>query len=244
MLHQKSIPLNKLIADKNNPRYGKPSSEKIDNFVASIRAVGLIQPLTVKANADDSYTVIAGNTRLAALQHIASNDDTPAMAVNCQIADSENTLSIALAENTIREDMHPADKFLAFSNLLKQGQTKQQICDAFYLQMNDLEKLLKLGQLDTKVLNAFRKDDISIKTAMVLTGASSKAEQKRLLDEHGDHTWQIRNIIQGEAIDTDSRLGKFIYAEYVAANGAMVIFFAPAIDCGLGLLCGLKPVCV
>ncbi len=221
MLEAKQIPLNKLVADKNNPRHGKPNQAKLDNFEASIRAHGLIQPLTVQANDDGGYTVVAGNTRLAALQKIAANDDTPDLMVNCQLASSEDALSIALAENTIREDMHPADKYLAFANLIKQGKSKQYICDAFHLQKSDLEKLLKLGQLDTKVLNAFRKDEIDIKTAMVLTGASSKVEQRRLLDEYGDNSWQIGQIIQGEAIESGSMIGEFIYNEYMAANGAI-----------------------
>jgi len=80
------IPLSSLSASRRNPRRVKPEREAHRRLVASIRAVGLISPLTVRPLPDDpeSFRVVAGKRRLEALRTIyrASGGDPK---IKCEV---------------------------------------------------------------------------------------------------------------------------------------------------------------
>jgi len=62
------IPLDQLTISKLNVRKHGPKA--IDSMAASIRAIGLLQPLVVRRN-DDGFEVVAGERRFKALEKIA-----------------------------------------------------------------------------------------------------------------------------------------------------------------------------
>jgi ParB family chromosome partitioning protein len=120
---QISVPLSKLIPNKRNPRRVKPERDAHRQKVASIRAFGLIQPLVVRA--DDKvaggYRVIVGNGRLAALRDVFKDSARPPK-VPCVLraVDDITADALALAENYIREPMHPLDEAEAFAKLARE----------------------------------------------------------------------------------------------------------------------------
>ncbi|WP_437406369.1 ParB/Srx family N-terminal domain-containing protein [Sinorhizobium meliloti] len=92
---------------------------------ANIRADGyrLLQNLVVrKGDKKDRYFVVAGGRRLAALNLLAEAGeiakDYPA---ECKEREGEIATEISLAENVMREEMHPVDQYEAFDALAKQG---------------------------------------------------------------------------------------------------------------------------
>src|ERR1700683_2268228 len=111
------IPLNKLVPFAGNVR--KTQNKRfIAELAASIRAHGLQQNLVVKPEGK-KYAVVAGGQRLKALMQLAKEGDIkPNYLVTCKIAEGElDPAELSLAENVMREDMHPADKFAAFRDL-------------------------------------------------------------------------------------------------------------------------------
>lgn len=81
-----SIPLNKLVAGKGNVRKTPSSGESLAELAASIHAVGLINPLTVRPAKKGKFEVGAGGRRLAALQLLASEDKIRAdHPVRCEV---------------------------------------------------------------------------------------------------------------------------------------------------------------
>jgi ParB-like chromosome segregation protein Spo0J len=68
------------------------------------------------------YAVVGGWRRLAALQLLAEQGRIDAsFAVPCQVQDGDDATELSLVETTLREQMHPADEFEAFRNLLDNG---------------------------------------------------------------------------------------------------------------------------
>jgi ParB family chromosome partitioning protein len=118
------VPLNKLVRSSLNVR--KTGAESIDDLAASIAVHGLLQNLTVtkksatgktKSKAD-TYEVVAGGRRLAALQSLAKQQKIPKdYAVPCKVV-TDSAEELSLVENTIRQPMHPADQFEAFDRLV------------------------------------------------------------------------------------------------------------------------------
>jgi ParB family chromosome partitioning protein len=83
-----------------------------------IAANGLINNLVVKPHKKDSFTVIAAGRRLAALQLLVKNGALPAdHPVKCEVlADKANALELSLAENAVREQMHPPTNSTRFAD--------------------------------------------------------------------------------------------------------------------------------
>jgi ParB family chromosome partitioning protein len=128
-----SIPLNKLVAWKGNVRKTPSSGESLAELGASIHAVGLINPLTVRPAKKGKFEVGAGGSRLAAQQLLADEGKIPAdNPVRCELRSKDDDfLEVSLAENTVREQMHPADEFDAFLVLIESGKDEAEVAARF-----------------------------------------------------------------------------------------------------------------
>ena len=115
------IPLNKLVPFAGNVR--KTQNKRfIAELAASIRAHGLQQNLVVRKDGKN-FAVVAGGQRLKALMQLAKEGDIKSTyRVPCKIEKGDlDPAELSLAENVMREDMHPADKFEAFRDLVDKG---------------------------------------------------------------------------------------------------------------------------
>jgi ParB family chromosome partitioning protein len=129
------IPIKNLIASQRNVR--KTGGDSIDDIAASILKHGLIQNLTVIAEIHPKtktetgkFEVVVGGRRSAALQKLSQQKKLPkslGRGVPCQVVDSTKAVEVSLAENTLRLAMHPADQFVAFSELVKDGQAVEEV---------------------------------------------------------------------------------------------------------------------
>src|SRR5271169_4566713 len=108
-----SIPLNKLTAWDGNVRKTAGADTALAELAASIAAHGLLQSLVVRKDKRGKYAVVAGRRRLLALMRLAEEGRIERdMAVACTlIAEDASATEASLAENAVREQMHPADEF-------------------------------------------------------------------------------------------------------------------------------------
>lgn len=90
------------------------SDEGLDELAASIRELGIIQPLSLRAAADGGYQIIAGERRWRAARR-AGLTTVPAYVRTA--SDSEVT-EMALIENIQREDLNAIEVALAFKRLI------------------------------------------------------------------------------------------------------------------------------
>jgi ParB family transcriptional regulator, chromosome partitioning protein len=126
-----NIPLSKLVPSPDNVRKTDRLSG-IEQLAASIAVHGLLQNLQVKPNAKGQFEVVAGQRRLAALRLMAKQKKIDAdFPVPCNPLDGDNAAEISLAENEIRQAMHPADRFDAFKALADQGMSDEDIAARF-----------------------------------------------------------------------------------------------------------------
>ncbi|WP_234705371.1 ParB/Srx family N-terminal domain-containing protein [Sinorhizobium meliloti] len=108
-----TVALSKLDADPRNVRKTY-SAEGIEALAANIRADGyrLLQNLVVrKGDKKGRYFVVAGGRRLAALKLLAeAGEIAKDYPVECKEREGEIVTEISLAENVMREEMHPVDQ--------------------------------------------------------------------------------------------------------------------------------------
>jgi ParB/RepB/Spo0J family partition protein len=96
------------------PSRSEMSDEGMDELVASIRAIGIQQPL-ILARVGERFNVIAGHRRLLGARR------APLAVVPAIIYPSVDQAHIAIqyAENRFREELNPADEALLFAELLE-----------------------------------------------------------------------------------------------------------------------------
>ena len=116
------IPLSKLVPSTANVRRTGRSSN-IGELAASIEAHGLLQNLTVRPvpngrKKPETFEVVAGGRRLAALKTLGKKKTLPAHSpIPCHVLEEANAEEISLAENVLQCPMHPADQYEAFAKL-------------------------------------------------------------------------------------------------------------------------------
>lgn len=144
--------LQQLNLDKLQPGKYQPRShmdeESLNSLAASIKSQGLIQPIIVRAIADDKWEIIAGERRWRAAK-IAGLFEVPVLIKT--VAD-EAALAMALIENIQREDLNPIEEALGIKRLIEQFQMTHQVAaDAVGRSRSAVTNLLRLLNLTSEV---------------------------------------------------------------------------------------------
>lgn len=108
-----TIPV-ELIDDPERPMRTDLSSESVADLVASIKQVGIIEPLVVIARGD-RYEIVAGHRRITAAE-IAGLREVP-----CHVVDGtqEQVEMMKIHENLYRVDVNPYDEAQHYARLIK-----------------------------------------------------------------------------------------------------------------------------
>jgi ParB/RepB/Spo0J family partition protein len=165
----------------------------MDELVASIRAIGIIQPPTVRANGK-GYDVLWGNRRVVAAKKAGLE------RITCVLVemDDQAARTAALAENVIRIGMDPMDQFDAFHAIFKDGETVSTIAITFGVTEHLVKQRLRLAELDPMVKKAYRDDKLDIDACMAMT-LGTKKEQRALLKSGTTSEWMIkRELVSGK----------------------------------------------
>ena len=168
------IALNDLKLSPKNARKTPPTQQAQDELLASIVAKGLIYQLVVEPSPRRNgakYHVVAGGRRLAVFQRLAKQGAIPKdHPIRCSIApEGVDTAEISLIENAIRAPMHPADQVTAFAELADRGSTNEQIAQHYGVSERTVEKRLRLGRVAPELLDAFRRDEMTLRTVEAFT---------------------------------------------------------------------------
>ena len=230
-----NLPLNQLHASGLNVR--KTGGQKIEDLAASIQAEGLIHNLTVIATATGKtprYDVVAGGRRLKAMRLLVKQKVyTADQPIACRIVAAEQATGVSLAENVIREAMHPADQFDAFRTLVDEGKSQTDIAGRFGISTAVVRDRLALARVAPEVLTAYRANGLNLDQVMAFTVSSDHDQHRALLaNQRVPSAWDIkRQLLAGAVSGTDRRavfVGKKAYE--VAGGTVRKDLFASAND--------------
>src|SRR5579863_6261384 len=217
------IPLNKLVPFAGNVR--KTHNKRfIAELAASIRTHGLQQNLVVRREGA-KYAVVAGGQRLKALLQLTKEGDIkPTYRVPCKIANGDfDAAEISLAENVMRDDMHPADKFEAFRDLVDKGHSTADIAARFGTSDKAVRQLLKLARVSPAVLKSYREGKLSLEQVMAFAVSDDHAAQEHVLENLRPHQRDprtIRDALTENEIPASDRRVKFVTLKaYEKAGG-------------------------
>ena len=99
---------------------------------------------------------------IAALQWLAKRKKIAGdFPVPCEVREANDATEISLAENEMREAMHPADQFEAFKKLADENKGEEEIAARFSVPPHVVRQRLKLAVVSPKLIAAYRKGDMT-----------------------------------------------------------------------------------
>ena len=220
------VPLDRLFISEANVRKVH-HEEGLVELAALIEAQGLLQRLSVVAQPDERFAVVAGGRRLRAMQVLAQSGRWSAsQPVECKLYAQSQAVQVSLAENSGREGMHPADQMEAFKRLIDgEGLSVAQVAGRFGVSPLTVERRLKLARLSPRFLDMYRADEIGTDQLHALALIESHAAQEAVWDGLGPFdrsAWRIRNAVTSESCSADSRLARFVGLDAYEAEGGTV----------------------
>ena len=149
--------------------------ESLDELAASIKKIGLINPLTVK-EVDGGYEVVAGHRRLLAARR-AGLVSVPCLVRSKRDADP---VALQLHENLYRQELSPVEEAAWFAELLPEcGNDTDNLARLVKQSRAYVESRLNLLNGDPEVVAAVAKHEISLGVAAELNqiqDAAARAE--------------------------------------------------------------------
>ena len=156
-----SSSINEVAIEQIHPTPKQPRSdfndEALEELAASIRANGIISPITLRKVSDDNYQIIAGERRYRASK-LAGLDRIPAYIKT--VNDGE-LMEMALIENIQREDLNAIEIALSYNTLLityeltqdelSERVGKKRATIANYLRLLKLPAEVQMGLKDRKI---------------------------------------------------------------------------------------------
>ena len=184
------IELDKIHANPNQPRR-EFNEEALQELAESIKELGVIQPITLRKNDDDSYQIIAGERRFRASQ-LAGKSSIPAYILN---ANDKDTMEMALIENIQREDLNPLEIALAYQQLIEQYDLSQeQLSKRVGKGRATIANFLRLLKLPGNIQVALKEKVIDMGHAKALLALQSHADQIKVFNEVVSNGYSVREV--------------------------------------------------
>jgi ParB family chromosome partitioning protein len=183
------IPIEKIFRDQNQPRK-EFDKEKIEELAQSISKNGLIQPLILTKNDNESYTLVAGERRWRAAQ-IANLKILPSLLLPADLDKDE----ISLIENIQRENLKVTEEAQAYQKLIDQnGYTHDQLSKIVGKSRSHITNLLRILNLHEYFSELLNKGIISMGHARALVGKKPEDLDERLLSQINIGKASVRDI--------------------------------------------------
>jgi ParB family transcriptional regulator, chromosome partitioning protein len=164
------VPVNAVAPNPKQPRT-RFDDETIATLAASIREVGILQPLVVRRAGDGRYELIAGERRLRAAK-AAGLASVPIVLRDSEDAD---LLREALIENIHREDLNPIEQAEAFRALLEElGLKQEELADRVGVSRSHIANTIRLLALPLDVQQLLADDKITAGHARAVLSLGDK----------------------------------------------------------------------
>jgi ParB family chromosome partitioning protein len=172
----RELPLSEIVANTFQPR-SHFDEEALVSLSASIRSVGVLQPILVREVGEDSYELIAGERRWRAAKR-AGLQTIPAIV---RSAEDEGSLEQALVENLHREDLGALEEAAAYQQLIEEFKlTQDQVATRVGKSRSAVANTMRLLQLPTSIQRLLGDGQLSAGHARALLGTPDRAFQEKL----------------------------------------------------------------
>jgi ParB family chromosome partitioning protein len=169
----KDIPVDLVDGNPFQPRTSF-DEQAMEELAASIRKLGIVQPLTVREAGDGRFQLIAGERRLRAAK-MAGLTHVPAYI---RTADDQAMLELALVENIQREDLDAVEVAISFQRLIEECRlTQEQLSERVGKQRSTVANYLRLLKLPAEIQLGIRNKNLTMGHARTLVNIGDPRKQ-------------------------------------------------------------------
>lgn len=173
------IPLDAITPNPEQPRTFF-DDDALEELAASVRQLGIIQPLSLRKTGPDTYQIIAGERRYRAAL-MAGLTSVPAYI---RTANDAELTEMALIENIQREDLNAIEIALTFRKLIDRYQlTQERLSERIGKKRATIANFLRLLRLPAEVQLGLRDKRVDMGHARALLTISDPALQLKLYNE-------------------------------------------------------------
>ena len=163
----------------------------LQELAASIVALGIVQPLTVRHLRPGKYQIISGERRFRAAQ-LAGLGHVP---VYVRLANDQEMLEMALVENIQRRDLDAIEVALSYARLLEEcSMTQQQVSERVGKERSTVANYVGLLKLSPLVQAGLLDREISMGHARALVGVADDRMRDSLYSQCIKGGWSVRQL--------------------------------------------------
>lgn len=168
------ISLKKIRKDATQPRkYFDP--EKLNELAESIKAEGLLQPITVVRDGNDGYLLLQGERRYRAHEILGRQ------TIRCIIVDSVKSLNnVRIVENTAREDLSDLELGREFQKRADAGETHEAIAKSIHKVRSFVTQRISLLKLPEEKQIQLEEGEISFTEARISAASDTTPPEDKV----------------------------------------------------------------
>ena len=164
--------------DENQPRRSL-DSERVHQLSQSVRDHGILQPLILYENVD-RYTIADGHMRFAATGLLGLKE-VPALVLP-SVPDTDTLLLVQLAANSMRVDLKPTEKALAYQRLKElRGLSNVELAKLMNVSKSAVTETLSYLSLPLELKVLLDSGELAGSTAYAVSRAPDEATRQELL---------------------------------------------------------------
>lgn len=200
------IPIAKIVANPFQPRTSF-DQEALKALGQSIKALGVIQPITVRKKEDDTYELVTGERRLRASKLIGK----VSIPAYVRLANDREMLEMALVENIQRHDLDPIEVALSYQRLIDEMQfTQEKLSERVgkkratvtnYLRLLKLSPMVQMGIRDGFLSMGHGRCLVNLEETLqeqiyekIIANQLSVRDTELLVSELNNHKKQMYNV--------------------------------------------------
>jgi len=184
------IPLDQISPNPDQPRTNF-DEDALEELAASIRELGIIQPLSLRKVGPNAYQIIAGERRYRAAS-LAGLTSVPAYI---RTANEAELTEMALIENIQREDLNAIEIALTFKKLIDQYQlTQERLSERIGKKRATIANFLRLLRLPAEVQLGLRDKLVDMGHARALLAIDDPTVQLRIYNKIVKEDLSVRKV--------------------------------------------------
>ena len=202
------VPIDSIQPNPHQPRVHF-DEEMLADLAASIREIGVLQPVLAKELGNGRYQLVAGERRWRAARR-AGLATIPAIV---RATDDLSSIEQALVENLHRQDLTALEEAAAFQQLIEDFQlTHEQLSQRIGKSRSAITNTLRLLTLPPQIQHLLADGRLSAGHARALLGSPDRAFQEHLARRATTEGWSVRAVEEairdrqtGQAIKSDDQ---------------------------------------
>ena len=186
----RTVPIGQIRPNPYQPRQEFRPDELAD-LESSLRANGLLQPITVRPAAGGGYELIAGERRYRAATRLGWTE-IPAIVKEI---DDQTLLTLALVENLQRSDLNPIEEAEGYQRLIAEfGLTQQQVAEVVGKDRTTVTNMLRLLGLPASVRRMVQEGKLTHGHARALLGLANERAMTDLARDAATNGLSVRDV--------------------------------------------------